>query len=225
MTALSAIFFFLSQHSILSFPLLILAGLALGGALSRLFKSGGWWLLGPIGFVAGMANIFTGSMVNAVFVNAYGVYGSAVITHEEETNSDLNDRPIWYYEAVIRTADGRDVKTSFDTMSASLYPWRNQIDIPPKGERFIVKYIPGDERNIAIMRDESPFGKRLLVAKAREPVERAAAQLAASPANADFAREYREALKQFLARYAADAPPGLVDHYRRELQTLEPPVR
>jgi len=109
MTILSAIFFFLSQHPILSLPLLILAGLALGGISSRLFKRGGWVLLGSIGFVAGMANVFTGSMINGIFVNAYGVYGSAVITHEEETNSDLNDRPIWYYEAVVRTADGQDV--------------------------------------------------------------------------------------------------------------------
>ncbi|WBY09036.1 hypothetical protein PIB19_06580 [Sphingomonas sp. 7/4-4] len=127
---------------------------------------------------------------------------------------------IWEYDAVVRTADGRDVKTGFDTMSASLYPPRNAIEIPPKGERFVVKYIPGFERNIAILRDESPFGKRLLVQEALKPVERAAAQVEASPDNVDFRREYREAIEKFLARHADSVPPELIARYRNELNRL-----
>lgn len=220
MVVLSAIFFFISQHSLLSLPLWILAGFALGGAASALLRNGAWMGLSVIGFVIGIANIFLGSMANAIFLNAYGTYGTAVVTHEEETNSQLNDSNIWRYDAVVRTADGRDVKTGFDTMSASLYPPRNAIQIPPKGERFVVKYIPGFERNIAIMRDESPFGRRLLLQKALEPVERAAAQIEASPDNPDFRREYREAIENFLARHAGDAPPELVERYRAELDRL-----
>jgi hypothetical protein len=220
MVVLSAIFFFISQHSLLSLPLWILAGFALGGAASALLRNGAWMGLSVIGFVIGIANIFLGSMANAIFLNAYGTYGTAVVTHEEETNSQLNDSNIWKYDAVVRTADGRDVKTGFDTMSASLYPPRNAIQIPPKGERFVVKYIPGFERNIAIMRDESPFGKRLLLQRALEPVERAAAQIEASPDNPDFRREYREAIENFLARHAGDAPPELVERYRAELDRL-----
>lgn len=221
MVVLSAFFFFISQHSLLSLPLWILAGLALGGAASKLFRNPIWMGLGAIGFAIGIANIFLGSMANATFLNAYGTYGTAVITHEEETASQLNDANIWEYDAVVRTADGRDVKTSFDTMSASLYPPRNAIQIPPKGERFVVKYIPGFERNIAILRDESPFGKRLLLQKALEPVERAAAQVEASPDNADFRREYRETIETFLERHAGDAPPEMVDRYRNELKRLD----
>lgn len=220
MVALSAFFFFISQHSLLSLPLWILAGLTLGGAASKLFRNGGWMGLSVVGFVLGIANIFLGSMANATFLNAYGTYGTAVITHEEETASQLNDANIWEYDAVVRTADGRDVKTSFDTMSASLYPPRNAIQIPPKGERFVVKYIPGFERNIAILRDKSPFGKRLLLQKALEPVERAAARVEASPGNADFRREYRETLETFLDRHAGAAPPEMVDRYRNELKRL-----
>jgi len=220
MTTLSAFFFFISQHSLLSLPLWILAGFALGGAVSALLRRRRWMGLSVIGFVIGIANIFLGSMVNAIFLNAYGTYGTAVITHEEETSSQLNDANIWEYDAVVRTADGRDVKTGFDTMSASLYPPRNAIQIPPKGERFVVKYIPGFERNIAILRDESPFGKRLLVQEALKPVERAAAQVEASPDNAEFRREYREAIEKFLARHADSAPPDLVARYRNELQRL-----
>lgn len=220
MVVISAILFFISQHSLLSLPLWILAGLALGSALTALFRKPGWMALGVLGFVIGIANIFLGSMVNAIFLNAYGTYGTAVITQEEETSSQLNDSNIWEYDAVVRTADGRDVKTGFDTMSASLYPPRNAIQIPPKGERFVVKYIPGFERNIAILRDESPFGKRLLVQEALKPVERAAAQVEASPDNADFRREYREAIEKFLARHADSAPPELIARYHNELNRL-----
>ena len=220
MTTLSAFFFFISQHSLLSLPLWILAGFALGGTVSALRRNPAWMALSVVGFAIGLANIFLGSMANATFLNAYGAYGTAVITHEQETSSQLNDANIWEYDAVVRTADGKDVKTGFDTMSASLYPPRNAIEIPPKGERFVVKYIPGFERNIAIMRDESPFGKRLLLRRALEPVERAAAQVEASPDNADFRREYRVAIKAFLAGFAHTAPPDQIDHYRSELKRL-----
>lgn len=220
MVVLSAVLFFVTQHSLLSLPLWILAGLALGSAVSALLRKPGWMGLSVVGFVIGIANIFVGSMINAIFLNAYGTYGTAVITHEEETNSQLNDSNIWEYDAVVRTADGRDVKTGFDTMSASLYPPRNAIQIPPKGERFVVKYIPGFERNIAILRDESPFGKRLLVQEALKPVERAAAQVEASPDNVDFRREYRETIEKFLAHHADSAPPDLVARYRNELDRL-----
>lgn len=220
MVVLSAFLFFVSQHSLLSLPLWILAGFALGGTVSALLRKPGWMGLSAIGFVIGFANIFLGSMVNAIFLNAYGTYGTAVITHEEETSSQLNDSNIWEYDAVVRTADGRDVKAGFDTMSASLYPPRNAIQIPPKGERFVVKYIPGFERNIAILRDESPFGKRLLLQEALKPVERAAAQVEASPDNVEFRREYRETIGKFLARHADDAPPELTARYRNELGRL-----
>ena len=221
MTTLSAFFFFISQHSLLSLPLWILAGFALGGTVSALRRNPAWMALSVVGFAVGLANIFLGSMANAIFLNAYGTYGTAVITHEEETSSQLNDANIWDYDAVVRTAEGKDVKTGFDTMSASLYPPRNAIEIPPKGERFVVKYIPGYERNIAIMRDESPFGKRLLLRRALEPVERAAAQVEASPDNEDFRREYRKEIEAFLAGFADTGPPDQIDHYRSELKRLD----
>ena len=220
MVALSAFFFFISQHPLLSMPLWILAGFGLGGAASALFRKPSLMALSVIGFVIGFANIL-GSMANAIFLNTYGTYGTAVITHEEETNSQLNDANIWEYDAVVRTADGRDVKTGFDTMSASLYPPRNAIQIPPKGERFVVKYIPGFERNIAILRNESPFGKRLLLREALEPVERAAAQVEASPDNPDFRREYRETIQKFLTSHAGAAPPEMLDRYQGELRRLD----
>lgn len=221
MIAISALLHFLAHHPFLSLQLLVLAGLALGAAIAHRRRNAAWYALGIVGLVLGMLNVFTGSMANAVFLNAFGTYGTAVVTHAEETSSQLNERNIWAYDAVMQTAEGRDVKVHFDTLSASLYPVRNRIDLPPVGERFVVKYIPGYERNIAIMRDESPFGKRILLAQARGPVERAAAQLAASPDNEAFKQEYRLALQDFLARHGQDAAPEVAERYRKALQALE----
>lgn len=220
----SEILYFTSQHSLLSLPLLVIAAAIIGGAMAHLTKNSLWFALVGVGFVAGILNIFLGSSINALYLARYGTYGTAVITHGEQTSSQLNDQFIWHYDAVVRTADGRDVKTSFDTMSASLYPPRNQIDIPPEGERFVVKYIPGFARNIAIMRDESPFGRRELIRKALGPVQRARAQLEASPANPAFKAEYRDALQQLLDSHEADMPPAEAAGYRNELRRLDDPA-
>jgi hypothetical protein len=220
--ALSSIFYFLSQHSLLSMPLIVLLFLGIGFLLSRMTGNPVWYGMGILGFVGGMVNVFAASSVNALFLNAFGTYGTAMVTNAEETSSQLNDQNIWRYDAVMTTADGRDVKTGFDTMSISLYPPRNAIEVPPTGERFVIKYIPGFERNIAVMRDESAFGQRLLMQEARVPVEKARNQLRASPDNPDFRAEYRAALRAFLKDYGSAAPESVVEEYRRELAALAP---
>ena len=118
----------------------------------------------------------------------------------------------------MRTADGRDVKIEFDTMSATLYPWRNAIHIPPQGEPFVVKYIPGFERNIVILRDESPYGKRILLREARQPVDRARALLKASPGNETFRKEYVAAAQHFLDLYGDVADDALVRKLKEEIR-------
>jgi hypothetical protein len=180
-----------------------------------------WNFLLVVFFVLGIFNVFTGHMLNAAFLNAFGTVGSAVIVHSEETNSTLNDQYIWAYDAVLKTADGRDVETSFDTMSASIYPIRNAILIPPEGEPFVAKYIPGFERNIAIMSDLSDYGKRRLINEDTQPVSKAAAKYAVSPANQTFIEEYRVALRSFIAQHAGDADSELIDDYTQKLKDLD----
>jgi hypothetical protein len=68
--------------------------------------------------------------------------------HSQETNSQLNDQYIWDYDAVLKTADGRDVVIRFNTMSASIYP--NRIVIPPENEPFVAKYIDSFRRFSAL---------------------------------------------------------------------------
>ena len=85
---------------------------------------------------------------------------------------------------------------------------------------FIVKYIPGFERNIVIMCDESKYGKRRQIERDRAPIEKAAGQYAVSPTNQAFIKEYRDALQAFLRRHRDDADPALIEDYQEELKKL-----
>ncbi|SFK98753.1 hypothetical protein [Lysobacter sp. cf310] len=221
MIVLSGFFYALAHHPFWSWLALVLLALAASLLMLRWTGKARWMLLLLAAFIGGQLNIFTGHILNAWFLNAYGSRGTAVIVHSELTNSTLNDQYISDYWAVLRTADGRDVKFEFDTMSASIYPIRNTILLPPQGQRFVVKYVPGFERNVAIMSDESDYGRRWAVAQARGPVDRAAAQLAASPDNPEFVEEYRSELRRFLDQHRKDADPALVARFERNLGELE----
>jgi hypothetical protein len=220
MQILSSVLYFLAHHAIWSFFLIMIAISLLGRFMVRRRPV---LYLGLVifGFLFGMANIFTGHIFNALFLNAFGTPGTAVIVQSEQTNSTLNDQYIWEYHAVMKTADGRDVKITFDTMSASIYPIRNAILIPPEKETFVVKYIPGVERNVVIMSDASNYGKQRLIYEARAPVEKAAAQLAVSPSNPEFIAEYRDALQTFIRDYRDRADPALIQDYEQQLAALE----
>lgn len=220
MYILSALSYFFSQHSFLAMPVIVLLSVVLTIAMMALRKSNGWLLLVLAGVVFSGINTFTSHVTNALFLNAFGVPGSAVIVHSRETSSQLNERNIWEYDAVVKTAEGRDVVTTFDTMSASLYPIRNEILIPPEGESFVVKYVPGFERNIVIMSDQSEYGKKRLIREDLDPVEKAAAQFEVSPSNPAFIDEYRGALRTFLQKHRHDADPSLISDCEERLDAL-----
>jgi len=220
MAILSAISYFLTQHPFWSWSLLVMVGAVLSHLVAMWRRNGRWYLLILPFFLYGQINIFVAHIFNALLLNAFGVPGTGVVTHSEETASTLNDQNIWAYDAALKTADGRDVITEFDTMSASIWPITNEIRIPPEGERFVTKYIPGFPRNFVIMHDLSPYGIRNIISEDRGPVDKAANQLAASPANPDFIAEYREALTKFLDQHRSDAGPVLISKYQRDLDAL-----
>ena len=84
----------------------------------------------------------------------------------------------------------------------------------------MVKYIPGFERNIVILSDESDYGKRLIIDQEKGPAEKAAGQYAVSPRNPEFINEYRDALTTFITKHRNDADPDLIEGYQRELEQL-----
>ena len=220
MAVLSAILYFFNHHFILAMPVIWVICTLVASTLAAWSKNKAWLGLAVVGMVAGILNPFFGSTVNGSFLNAFGTYGSAVITHVEQTNSQLNDQYIDAYEGVMRTAEGQDVKIEFDTMSATLYPWRNAIEIPPRGERFVVKYIPGFERNLVILRDESPYGQRILLRQAFQPVVRAKALMDASPDNTAFRHAYAEAAQRFLDQYGQVADARQVRVLRTDIRQI-----
>lgn len=220
MVILSAILHFLTQHPFWSWPVIVIVGGLLAHAMATWRGQGRWYILTVPFFLFGPINIFTAHIFNALFLQAFGIDGTAIITQSEETSSTLNDENIWAYDAVMKTADGHDVVTQFDTMSASIYPITNAILIPPEGETFVVRYIPGFPRNFVIMRDLSPYGKRYLIDEDRRPVEKAAAQFAASPSNRAFIAEYRDALAAFIAKHRRDADQAMIESYQAQLDAL-----
>ncbi len=143
MAFLSAIFYFLGYHPFLAMLALLVGDLFGSAVLAQLGGHRAWFaLLIPI-FVFTQINFFTGHMLNALFLNAFGTQGHAVIVHSRETDSQLNDKNIWEYDAVLKTADGHDVPLQFNTMSAAIYPIRNAILIPPENDDVRGEVYPG----------------------------------------------------------------------------------
>jgi hypothetical protein len=91
----------------------------------------------------------------------------------------------------------------------SIYPLCITILIPPKGEVFVAKYVPGFERNILIMSDTSVFGQKWLFNKDLKPVNKTEAQLATSPTNPKFISEYHQALQAFIEKHRDGPNPAL----------------
>ncbi len=222
MYMISAVLYFLTHHPIWSFLIILFFSFAMGILLSIWRNHGKWFFILPIlGFLAAMFNIFFTHHLNALFLNAVGTEGTAVVVYAEETNSLYNDQYVWEYEAVLKTSEGQDVVTNFTTMSASIYPLRNAILIPPKGEVFVAKYVPGFEGNILIMSDKSDYGKKWVLNKDLKPVAKAEAQLATSPTNPAFISEYRLALQAFIEKHRDGPDPDLIRQYRQKLEALE----
>ncbi|HEX6562865.1 MAG TPA: hypothetical protein VF020_01210 [Chthoniobacterales bacterium] len=221
MVILSATLYFINHHPGLT--VLAASGIGLGvGALLALWRRQALWCMLVISFLfLSSISLFIFPFVNALFLNAFGTGATAIIVHKQETNEMLNESYIWDYDAVLKTIDGRDVALEFSTTSVAIYPVRNEILIPPENDPFIVKYIPGFERNLVIMCDESNYGKRRKIERDRAPVEKAAGQYAVSPTNQAFIKEYRGALQAFLRRHSDDADPDLIQEYEEQLNSLQ----
>jgi hypothetical protein len=220
MVILSAILYFINHHPGLT--ILAASGIGLGlGALLAMWRQQALWCTLVIPFlILSSIGLFIFPFVNAFFLNACGTRATAIIVHKQETNEMLNESYIWDYDAVLKTADGRDVALEFSTTSVAIYPVRNEILIPPENDPFIVKYIPGFEPNIVILCDESNYGKRRKIERDRAPIEKAAGQYVVSPTNQAFIKEYRDALQAFLRRHRDDADPDLIEDYQQELDKL-----
>ncbi|CAD0225080.1 hypothetical protein KYG33_22135 [Chryseobacterium sp. D764] len=193
MVLISKILFFTSHHGFYTVILLFV----FFGLLSYLTKKARFLI--PILPLA-ILNGFGGQFLNAWFLNKYGVESTAIITSDVETNSTLNDMYIHDYEAIVKKQDGKYTTTFFSTTSAAIYPIRNSIRIP--GDKDIpVKYIPGYEKNIVILYDQSREGKILIQYEKLAPVNSAKTKYEADKTNKEFIEEYIAALEEYVKYY------------------------
>lgn len=194
MIFISKILFFTSHHGFYTVILLIIFFCFLS------FITKKWWMLLPI-IPLSIANGFAGQFLNAWFLNKYGIESTAIITSDVETNSTLNDQYIHDYEAIVKKQDGKYVTTNFSTTSASIYPIENTIRIPQVNKTFPVKYIPGYEKNIVILYNESEEGKNLRQYEMQAPINTAKIKYEADPTNKEFIQEYISTLEAYLQVY------------------------
>ncbi|KFF73204.1 hypothetical protein HX13_22140 [Chryseobacterium sp. P1-3] len=214
MVFISKILFFMSHHGFYTVVILF----AFFGLLSYLTKKA--WFLAPIIPLA-ILNGFGGQSLNAWFLNKYGVKSTAIITSDIETNSTLNDMYIHDYEAIVKELNGKYSPTFFSTTTAAIYPIENAIRIPGVGESFPVKFIPGYEKNIVILYNESEEGKRALQYSMLAPVNTAKIKYEADRTNKEFVQEYIEALEQYLKYYDDENYLAQLKELKQQLKKLK----
>lgn len=214
MVLISKILFFTSHHGFYTVIILFL----FFGLLSMLTKKA--WFLIPIIPLA-ILNGFGGQFLNAWFLNKYGVESTAVITSDVETNSTLNEMYIHDYEAIVKKQDGKYISTFFSTTTASIYPIENAIRIPRVEQTFPVKYIPGYEKNIVILYNQSEEGKAVLKYSKLAPVNSARIKYETDKTNKEFIKEYISALEDYVKNYDDKDSKLKIEELKRELELLK----
>ncbi|CAM3140449.1 hypothetical protein DRF59_19520 [Chryseobacterium flavum] len=214
MILISKILFFTSHHGFYTVILLF----AFFGGLFYLTKKA--WFLIPIIPLA-ILNGFGGQFLNAWFLNKYGVESTAIITSDVQTNSTLNDMYIHDYEAIVKKQDGKYISTFFSTTTASIYPIENAIRIPQAEVPFPVKYIPGYEKNVVILYNQSEEGQAALKYSKLAPVNSAKIKYEADRANKEFIKEYISALEEYVKDYDDEAYKEKIKELKYELEQLK----
>lgn len=213
MVLISKILFFISHHGFYTVILLFLFfGLLFYATKKALF-------LIPIIPLA-ILNGICGQFLNAWFLNTYGVESTAIITSDVETNSTLNESYIHDYEAIVKKQDGKYTTTFFSTTTVAIYPIRNSIRIPSQND-LPVKYIPGYEKNIVILYDQSKEGKILLENEKLAPVNSARIKYEADRTNKEFIMEYISALEDYTDSYDDESSRLKIEELRKELKQLK----
>jgi len=214
MIFISKILFFTSHHGF--YTVIIL--LVFFGLLSFVTKKA--WFLVPILPLA-ILNGVAGQYLNAWFLNKYGVESTAIITSDVETNSTLNEMYIHDYEAIVKKPDGKYISTFFSTTSATIYPIENAIRIPRMEQHFPVKYIPGYEKNIVILYNESEEGKAVLKYSKLAPVNSARIKYEADRTSKESIAEYIIALEAYTASYDEESYKIKLEELKKELKQLK----
>ncbi|MGH1516231.1 hypothetical protein [Chryseobacterium sp. JK1] len=214
MVLISKILFFTSHHGFYTVILLIVFFVLVSYLTKKI------WFLIPIIPLA-IVNGIGGQFINAWFLNQYGTESTAIITSDIETNSTLNEMYIHDYEAIVKKQDGKYTSTFFSTTTASIYPIENAIRIPRTDFPFPVKYIPGYEKNIVILYNQSEQGQKELKYSKLAPVNSAKIKYEADKTNREFIEEYISALEDYTQSYDDGNYKAELKELREELKQLK----
>jgi hypothetical protein len=170
--------------------------------------------------VWGVINLIYGGDWNAEYVYNHGVKGTGVIVEVEQTNSYVNHVQVVNYHCLIKTREGKTVKTYFENNGDAFYP-ANEMGIPPIiGESFSVKYIEGDEENFIILTNDrkSGFSNKLNCTKLLQEMVSAQAEYNFDKTNAVTKRTFKRLVEKFLQ---APCDTNLQNVYRMQLEELK----
>jgi hypothetical protein len=210
MSFLSGFFYFISHHGFLFALCLMAFSIVLAYKFWKIY-----FIIAA--FILSVINAFTGQFLNAMFLNAFGTRSIAVITQAVQTNSTLNDQYIYDYDFIVQKTDGSYVKGTFSTTTASIYPITNAINIPETGKKFPVKYIPGFEKNIVILFNETDDARSLKRADGLSTINKMRIQYETSPEDRSFKQDYIDALERFI-RDNKDQDVSIYENQLRELK-------
>ncbi len=113
------------------------------------------FLLGATGFA-----IF-GSKLSTEMIYANGESGEATVTGSFPTGTLYNEEPVIGFNVLIRTADGKLVKSSYRTDSFNVYPPSRVTIYPSVGARFNIRYVAGHpELFVIVANDDSPWARK-----------------------------------------------------------------
>ncbi len=214
MILISKILFFTSHHGFYTVILLFL----FFGLLSYVTRKALFLIpIIPLAILNGIG----GQFLNAWFLNKYGVESTAIITSDVETNSTLNEMYIHDYEAIVKKQDGKYISTFFSTTTAAIYPIENAIRIPRTEVPFPVKYIPGYEKSIVILYNQSEEGKAVERYSKLAPVNAARIKYEADRTNKEFIAEYISALENYTASYDDEQYKLKLKELKQELEHLK----
>jgi hypothetical protein len=169
--------------------------------------------------VWGVINLIYGGHWNAEYVYNHGVKGTGVIVRVENTNNYINHVQVINYHCLIKTKEGKSIKTYFENSGDAFYP-ANELEIPPQiGESFSVKYIVGNEENFIILTNDrkNGFSNKINCTKLLQEMVSAQATYNFDKANVDNKRAFKQLVEKFLKE---PCDTNLQRVYRMQLEEL-----
>lgn len=170
---------------------------------SKARRGGGVILAGALAI--GLFGFF-GSWLTNPLIYHNGETGEGIVTGQYRTSDAYNYQQVIGYNAVIRTAGGSVVRTSFRSDSFNVHPSANEVRYPQAGERFNVRYLPAHPEDFVIIADDdSPYARGLRCGDLLQELAAAARASNFAPGDAALARSRDLALS---AARAGGCIPG-----------------